>query len=42
MNPALISQETGIPVICVTYEDSDGLIADISNHFPDDKARISA
>ena len=42
MNPALIAQETGIPVICVTYEDSEGLIADIRHHFPEDTARISA
>jgi hypothetical protein len=42
MNPAQIAKETGIPVICVTYEDSEGLIADIRHHFPDDTARISA
>ena len=30
------------PVICVTYEDSEGLIADIRHHFPGDDARISA
>ena len=42
LNPALIAQETGIPVICVTYEDSEGLIEDIRYHFPDDTARISA
>jgi endonuclease V-like protein UPF0215 family len=42
INPALIAHETGIPVICVTYEDSAGLIADIRYHFPDDTERISA
>jgi len=42
INPSLINQETGIPVICVTYEDSEGIIADIRHHFPDDNARISA
>ena len=42
INPARIAQETGIPVICVTYEDSEGLIEDIHHHFPDDNARISA
>ena len=42
INPARISQETGIPVICVTYEDSDGLSSDIRHHFPDDILRISA
>lgn len=42
INPDLIAQETGIPVICVTYEESDGLSADIRHHFPDDVLRISA
>ena len=42
INATLIFQETGIPVICVTYEDSEGLVGDIRHHFPDDGARISA
>ncbi len=42
INPALINQETGIPVICVTYEDSEGIFEDIRHHFPHDNARISA
>jgi endonuclease V-like protein UPF0215 family len=42
INPALIAQETGIPIICVTYEHSEGLIADICHHFPGDYVRISA
>jgi endonuclease V-like protein UPF0215 family len=42
INASLIVQETGIPVICVTYEDSEGLLGDIRHHFPDDEARISA
>ena len=42
INASLIVQETGIPVICVTYEDSEGLFGDIRHHFPDDEARISA
>jgi len=42
LNPSLINQETGIPVICVTYEDSEGLDSDIRYHFPDDTARILA
>ena len=37
-----VAHHTGIPVICVTYEDSEGLIADIHHHFPDDGIRISA
>jgi endonuclease V-like protein UPF0215 family len=36
-----IARETGIPVICVTYEESDGLLEDIARHFPDDATRIS-
>ena len=42
INPNEIAFETGIPVICVTYEASDGIIADLRYHFPDDTTRISA
>jgi len=42
IDPAKIAQETGKPVICVTYEESDGLLEDIRHHFPDDIQRISA
>jgi endonuclease V-like protein UPF0215 family len=42
INPALIATETKIPVICVTYEDSEGINEDILHHFPDDTVRISA
>ena len=42
INPARIAQETGVPSICVTYQDSEGLNADIRYHFPDDRARITA
>jgi endonuclease V-like protein UPF0215 family len=42
INPAQVAQETKIPVICVTYEDSDGIREDILHHFPDDTVRISA
>jgi endonuclease V-like protein UPF0215 family len=42
INPARIAQETKIPVICVTYEDSDGIREEILHHFPDDIVRISA
>lgn len=41
VDPARISNETGIPVICVSYEDSDGLEADIRHHFPRDAERIA-
>jgi len=42
IDPAKIAWETGKPVICVTYEESDGLLEDIRHHFPDDIRRISA
>ena len=42
INPAKIEQETGKPVICVTYEDSEGLFPEICHHFPGDTERISA
>lgn len=37
-----IARETGIPVICVTYEVSDGLLDDIRYHFPGDTGRLDA
>jgi len=42
IDPGRIAEETGIPVVCVTYEDSDGLLDDIRYHFPDDAARLEA
>ena len=42
VDPARISEETKIPVICVSYEESGGLEADIGHHFPGDEMRISA
>jgi len=42
IDPNEIAFATGIPVICVTYEASDGIIADLRYHFPDDTTRISA
>jgi hypothetical protein len=42
LDPGRIADETGIPVICVTYEASDGLLYDIRHHFPDDPARQDA
>jgi hypothetical protein len=42
IDPARISHETGIPVICVSYEDSNGLEADIRHHFPGDDKRVFA
>ncbi|MDO9326187.1 MAG: DUF99 family protein [Methanoregula sp.] len=42
VDPAWIFEETGIPVIGVSYEDSDGLDADIRHHFPGNELRIAA
>jgi len=42
IDPAKIAQHSGKPVICVTYEESDGLLEDIRHHFPEDIQRISA
>ncbi len=42
INPAQIYGETGLPVICISYEDSDGLEADIRYHFPGDEERVIA
>jgi uncharacterized protein len=40
LDPETIRERTGIPVICVTYEDSAGLEGDISHHFPGDTVRL--
>ena len=37
-----VAYESGIPVICVTYEDSDGLMDDLQYHFPGDEERLQA
>ena len=42
IDPGCIHNETGIPVICVTYEESDGLVDEIRRHFPGDETRLSA
>ena len=42
IDPGRIAEESGIPVICVTYEESDGLLDDLRHHFPDDETRIEA
>jgi hypothetical protein len=42
MDPEEIAGSTGLPVVCVTYEDSEGLAADIRHHFPGDSARVMA
>jgi endonuclease V-like protein UPF0215 family len=42
LDPGRIADESGIPVICVTYEESDGLLDDIRHHFPGDEERLKA
>jgi hypothetical protein len=42
IDPEAIFRTTGIPVICVTYEDSSGLEDDIRHHFPRDEVRLGA
>lgn len=42
IDPQVISEITGIPVIGVTYEASEGLLADIQYHFPGDTTRVDA
>ena len=41
IDPSRLCRELDLPVICVTYEASEGLINDIENHFPGDNDRIS-
>ncbi|ACL16851.1 endonuclease dU [Methanosphaerula palustris] len=41
IDPEAISQATGLPVIAVTYEESDGLENEICSHFPGDQARLA-
>lgn len=40
INPVEIMEKTGLPVICVSYKDSEGLSGHIRHHFPDDEERI--
>ncbi len=42
IDPERVHDCTGLPVICVTYEDSAGLEGDICHHFPGDTARLDA
>jgi uncharacterized protein len=42
IDPGRIANESDIPVICVTYEESDGLLDDIRHHFAGDNDRIEA
>ncbi len=40
LNPVWISEETKIPVICVSYEESEGLLDHIARHFPGNTEKI--
>jgi hypothetical protein len=42
LDPGAISEKTGLPLIVVTYEDSEGLEEDIIHHFPGDEDRLRA
>ncbi len=42
VDPQVIEKTFGIPVICVTYEESGGLSQDITHHFPGDEPRLKA
>lgn len=42
INPEVIQEQTGTPVIIITYEESGGLEESISRHFPDDRERMKA
>jgi endonuclease V-like protein UPF0215 family len=42
IDPERIFAESGIPVICITYEESEGLIEEIRQHFPGDGERVAA
>ena len=41
IDPAAIHSLTGIPIICVSYEESEGLEEHIMHHFPGDDERIA-
>lgn len=41
VDPDQIRERTGIPVIGVSYEESDGLQDDIRHHFPEDEDRLN-
>jgi endonuclease V-like protein UPF0215 family len=42
IDPVRIADESKIPVICVTYEESDGLLTDLQRCFPGDEVRMRA
>jgi endonuclease V-like protein UPF0215 family len=42
IDPAAVHAATGVPVVVVTYEDSEGLEEEIAAHFPGDEERAAA
>lgn len=42
IDPDAIRDSTGLPLIAVTYEESEGLAGDIAHHFPGDAERLAA
>ena len=42
LDPEAIARESGLPLIVVTYEESEGLEGDIIHHFPGDEDRLRA
>jgi hypothetical protein len=42
LDPGRIHEETGLPVVVITYEDSEGLEEDLRHHFPEDADRMAA
>jgi endonuclease V-like protein UPF0215 family len=42
IDPEEVWRGTGVPVVVVTYEDSEGLEEEIRAHFPGDKRRLEA
>jgi len=42
LDPEAVRERSGLPVIVVTYEESEGLEEDIRHHFPGDEDRLRA
>jgi len=42
LDPEAVAEASGLPVIVVTYEESEGLEEDIRHHFPGDEERLTA
>ncbi|MCK8517629.1 endonuclease dU [Methanoculleus sp. 7T] len=42
IDPAAVQTATGLPVVVVTYEESEGLAEEIRRHFPGDAERLAA